>query len=140
MLIAIALAASVVIGYMGITELAEVNINTQDITKRYLPSLQNILNADRDLYQAEIARKELIQAEPGSSSWGNYAADIEENYEQMIERVGAYAELAEPPEQKEAIAEHERAREVWKQHTDSYVNLSQGASEEELRTLRAKLE
>ena len=64
MLIAIALAASVVIGYMGITELAEVNINTQDITKRYLPSLQNILNADRDLYQAEIARKELIQAEP----------------------------------------------------------------------------
>ncbi|MDX9917760.1 MAG: methyl-accepting chemotaxis protein [Gudongella sp.] len=122
-LIVLAVAISSLIGIIGILNLSEVNANTILFTDTYIPSIEKILNADRDLYQAELARRELIKFEPGSSEWNANYDDIKVNIDQVIERVTGYESKATTAEQTVSLDKHKAALSIWIEKVDEYSSL-----------------
>ena len=58
LLLAALLVAMGVLGIRGITQVAE---STTTLTNRHLPGISLLLNADRDLYQAFVAERSLLE-------------------------------------------------------------------------------
>ncbi|NLO89202.1 MAG: hypothetical protein GX088_02585 [Clostridia bacterium] len=130
LIVVAAVAVALVIGLIGNINLSNINADTAKMTNVYLPSVQMILNADRDLYQAHMAIHEIFDTVPGSQEWETYYNEIEENYQQVLERVGNYAKFAVTQEQKDLIAKHEAARAEWKKLVDRYIELLQQGTPE----------
>jgi len=130
LIVVAAVAASLVIGYIGNINLSKLNSDTAKMRDVYLPSVQMILNADRDLYQVHMALHEIVNAAPGSQEWEGYINDINENYQQVIDRVNSYAKFAVTQEQKDLISQHEAARAEWKKLLDKYIKLLQRGTPE----------
>lgn len=129
-IIVLAVAVAGITSYIGITNLAHLYSSTELFTEVYLPSVEKILNADRDLYQAEVDRIHLAEAEPGSKEWDETLASMEENIGQVVERSAGYADLASTDKQKELVDAHVAARDAWQQSVNDYVSfLKQGTPE-----------
>jgi len=123
LIVAVAIAVSLVIGYIGMTNLAKLNKDTASVTGACLPSVEKIINADRDLYQVAVARRELFDAVPGTPEWDSCIGEINENFQQVVDRVNGYEELATTDKQRDLIAQHESARSKWKSELDRYISL-----------------
>ncbi len=129
-MLALAMAVTVAAVGIGIFGVGRVNEKAQAIEEVYLPSVQLILNADRDLYQVYVAALRLPEFQPGSSGWNSCLKEITENYQQVVERVDGYAKLASVQQQRDVIAQHVAAREEWKGELDRYISLlEQGTPE-----------
>ncbi|MGI6553982.1 MAG: hypothetical protein ACOX2P_00920 [Bacillota bacterium] len=77
--IVVAVAVAGITSYLGITNVAKLNAGTELFTDVYVPSVEQILNADRDLYQAELERMKLADLTPGSEEWDACIASMDEN-------------------------------------------------------------
>lgn len=129
-IIVVAVAVAGITSYIGITNLAHLNSSTELFTGVYLPSVEKIINADRDLYQAELNRINLMEFTPGSDEWSEELASMEENMGQVVERVDGYAQQATTAEQKELIDAHVVARDTWAQAVNEYVALLESGTPE----------
>src|SRR3990167_5676403 len=65
----------------------ELAANAEQIVHQHLPEINYILQADRDLYQAQIAERSIIFLPAGSPSLAQYDAQFQENVQQARERV-----------------------------------------------------
>ncbi|HEX4940647.1 MAG TPA: methyl-accepting chemotaxis protein [Candidatus Kapabacteria bacterium] len=65
----------------------ELAANAEQIVHQHLPEINYILQADRDLYQAQIAERSIIFLPAGSPSLAQYEAQFQENAQQARERV-----------------------------------------------------
>ena len=128
--IVVAVAVAGITSYIGITNVAKLNAGTELFTDVYVPSVEQILNADRDLYQAELERMKLADLTPGSEEWDACIASMDENTLQVVERTAGYAETATTAEQEQFINAHVSARDTWKQAVNEYIsNLEKGTPE-----------
>lgn len=122
-IIVVAVAVAGIAGYIGISNLAKLNEGTRMYTEVYLPCVELIINADRDLYQAEVERMKLIEYTPGSQEWNDCIAGFEENSGQVVDRSTDYAKLATTAEQKELMDSHVAARDEWLKAVEQYMSL-----------------
>ncbi|HVL00084.1 MAG TPA: methyl-accepting chemotaxis protein [Dongiaceae bacterium] len=76
--------ASSVSSLLQSRELAE---NAEQIVRQHLPDINYILQADRDLYQAQIAERSIIFLPTGSTNLATYEAQFQENIQQARDRV-----------------------------------------------------
>ncbi|WP_161485039.1 MCP four helix bundle domain-containing protein, partial [Neomoorella mulderi] len=129
-ILTIAVIVTLSVWYIDMLNLAKLNKATATIDEVFLPSVENILNADRDLYQVYVAELELFDAVPGSPEWDRYTKEIKDNFQQVVDRVNGYAELATTQEQRNIVAQHVAARDKWKVELDKYIRLlEQGTPE-----------
>ncbi|WP_031761773.1 Tar ligand binding domain-containing protein, partial [Pseudomonas aeruginosa] len=49
------------VGALGVHGIAQLNESNQRLGKRFLPGIALLLNADRDLYQAFVAERSLLE-------------------------------------------------------------------------------
>jgi len=110
LLLAALLVAMGTLGMRGITQVAE---SSTTLTNRHLPAISLLLNADRDLYQAFVAERSLLDEDSGS-----HAADLRaahaENLQQAYDRVHKFADLKPGSEALALVAEFDRGYERWK--------------------------
>lgn len=64
-----------------------------DVTQRILPSVNLVLEADRDLYQSLLAQQQLLMTEPGASVSEDAVTDYRENLQQAWDRLHKTAAL-----------------------------------------------
>lgn len=74
----------VALGILSITTSRHLASNTELVVKTNLPEVQLIIQADRDLYQALVAERSLLQGEGQARL---LLAEIDENIQQVNERV-----------------------------------------------------
>nr|BFE90703.1 hypothetical protein GCM10020185_12390 [Pseudomonas brassicacearum subsp. brassicacearum] len=60
----------VLMGWSGMRGIGQVTESSTQLTKRYLPAISLLLNADRDLYQAFVAERSLLGGQCGQSCRG----------------------------------------------------------------------
>ena len=77
-------------GYQGISSVQE---KLDDIFVTRLPSLDYLVQADRDLQQLLVAERSMIFATVGSEVFEKLVKDYEENLEQSRDRLQKYSEL-----------------------------------------------
>jgi len=108
------IAFLVIIGLSGFQSVKNINANLEDIFTLRLPSMDYLIETDRDLQQLLASERSLIFAAAGSDVFKALVADYEENLQQSEDRWNGYKALAASKEEKTLIPQYEQAREEWK--------------------------
>jgi methyl-accepting chemotaxis protein len=93
------------------------------LTNRYLPAISLLLNADRDLYQAFVAERSLLDEAAGQYADALKASHAE-NLQQAYDRVHKYAQMQPGPEAARLVADFDRGFAQWKATSSRVVELS----------------
>jgi methyl-accepting chemotaxis protein len=115
------------IGAYSIATMSGLVGSLENMYKKVLPSVDNLDQADRDLYQLLEAERTIFLLEPGSDAAKAMVSWYEENYAQTVERMGKYAEIAATAEEKKIYAEYLSARETWIVDSRKAFQLAQSA-------------
>ncbi|MGE5578126.1 MAG: methyl-accepting chemotaxis protein [Syntrophothermus sp.] len=113
LLIAVFVVASGVIVAISYRNLQDTDENLDYYAHTLSPSIEKVLQADRDLYQALVAERTLLNLKPESKEFDERLKFIEENLQQSRERVSFYAERAETKEQKDLLQRYEADLNRW---------------------------
>lgn len=103
-----------IIGFSGYGSVSTIDKLLGDIFTLRLPSMDYLLQTDRDLQQLLVAERSLIFANADSDVFKALVAAYEENLQQSDERWGKFKALKRTPEEKEIISQYDKAREEWK--------------------------
>lgn len=98
--VALILVAMSVIGFVGVSSSRNVGEIVSAVYNVRLPSLDNILQADRDLQQALVAERSIVFSAVGSSRYDQFLKDYEENLGQAENRMKKYTELTRNQDNK----------------------------------------
>ncbi|WP_395272211.1 methyl-accepting chemotaxis protein [Ectopseudomonas khazarica] len=126
LLLAALLVAMGVLGMRGITQVAD---SSTTLTNRFLPGISLLLNADRDLYQAFIAERSMLDEDSGSHLEELRAAHTE-NLQQAYDRVHKFADMQPGSEAMALVAEFDRGFELWKATSLKVLQLAASNPEE----------
>lgn len=136
----------VLMGALGMQGISQVADSSTRLTHRHLPAISLLLNADRDLYQAFIAERSLLD----ESAIG-YADELRsshaENLQQVYERVHKYAGMQTSDEAAALVARFDEGFLRWKATSGRVMELagadptaasalSHGDSETEFEAMR----
>ena len=113
----------VLLGSLGMQGIAQVGDSSKRLTNRYLPAISLLLNADRDLYQAFIAERSLLDEAAGEHVQA-LKADHAENLQQAYDRVHKYAAMDASAEAQQLVAQFDRGYAQWKATSQRVVDLS----------------
>jgi methyl-accepting chemotaxis protein len=127
-----------VIGVVGYTGAGQIHKNLESIFGIRLPSLDYLIEADRDLQQLLVAERSIIFISVKSKDFKAQIADYEKNLKQSQERWDKFKALAATQAEKEIIPKFERAREEWKAVSRKVVD-ARLADTEEGKRLAMKL-
>lgn len=77
---------------------SEIRQTTEDMGKTYLPCIENLLEADRDLYQVQVAERTLLltNADSPPPFAAKQVAKIDENMQQSAERIQKFIDIVKP--------------------------------------------
>jgi len=109
----------IIMAWLGMRASAQMGALANDVSGRLLPSVNLVLEADRDLYQALVAERAVLA---GLGDANSHRSDYAENLTQARERVQKAAVLH--PEQREIQTElrnFEQAFARWKQLADGLI-------------------
>lgn len=120
LLLAFLLLLMGVLGMQGITQVAD---SSSKLATRYLPAISVLLNADRDLYQAQVAERSLLD-EPVGDHVGDLMATHSENIQQAYDRVHKYATMKPSSAALDLVTQFDRGFERWKATTQKVVQLA----------------
>ncbi|MGY8820910.1 MAG: methyl-accepting chemotaxis protein [Pseudomonadales bacterium] len=102
----------VLMGVFGIRGIERVADSSERLASRHLPAISLLLNADRDLYQAFVAERSLLDSDAGDhldALKGSHA----ENLQQAYDRVQKYAAMQPGPEAMALVEQFNRGFAQW---------------------------
>ena len=103
----------VVIGIVSFVSTRQLEGRLKEIVDVRLPSINYLLQADRDLQQLLVAERSAIFANANSDLFKKLVADYEENLKQSRERWEKFKALPASEEEKALFPAYEKAREEW---------------------------
>lgn len=101
------------IGLVGYMSAKKIDQNLALIFEVNLPSIDNLIEADRDLQQLLVAERSMIFANAKSEIFQGLTDEYEKNLTQAQERWQKYKAVASTPEEKAIAPEYEKARAEW---------------------------
>lgn len=102
-------------GFLGINKTRESNAIIDEINEKNVPSLNYLLQADRDLFQLLTAERSLIFISPTAPEFNKILADYEENLKQSAERLDKYKALITGwhDDALTLLTQYEKLRKEW---------------------------
>jgi len=101
------------IGFLGYRSIGKVNSYINDISGVRLPSIDYLIEADRDLQQLLVAERSMIFANTKSDLFKKLVQEYEENLKQSDERWKKFKAFPATPEEEKIIPKYEKARNEW---------------------------
>ncbi len=110
-LISLLLIVVTAVGWMGVRHLSQ---ESMILGHTYLPAMNHLLQADRDLYQAVTAEWQALAVEPGSETFRQAVADRQENIDQAFGRVKKFSmEMEMTPAMTENVSAFNKLIAAW---------------------------
>ncbi len=103
-----------VVGFNGYRSIRAVFSHLDEIFLVQLPSLDYLLEVDRDLQQLLVAERSMMFTPPDSELFAALLETYETNLRQAAERWEKYKNLAVSSQEQAMVPGYERAREDWK--------------------------
>jgi methyl-accepting chemotaxis protein len=110
----------IVVGAAGFMSTRSINRTLIDISTGDLPSVNYLLQADRDLYQLLTAERSMIFTDVKSELFEKLKADYEENLQQSSERFEKFKALADD-NAADLITKYEISRAQWEELSKQVV-------------------
>ena len=102
----------VLMGLVGMRGIDRVADSSQQLAKRHLPAISLLLNADRDLYQAFVAERSLLDSDAGEHRQALRDSHAE-NLKQAYDRVQKYAATQPGAEALALVEQFNRGFQQW---------------------------
>ncbi len=115
--IAVIGALLIVLSALQIKDMDRISKDFSHINEEYIPGIELVLNADRDLYQAQIAERTIALGLASDS----YFKMHKENIQQVEDRVKKVSNLKIEPEIRLAAEDFLKAFNNWRPQTESMV-------------------
>jgi methyl-accepting chemotaxis protein len=119
-----------VVGYAGYRSVSGVERALEKIYTVQMPSIDFLIEADRDLQQLLVAERIMIFTDPKSSLFEEFLKEYEANFKQSDTRWNKYKALANTAQEKAIFSAYEKAREEWQIDSRRVVELARKATEE----------
>jgi methyl-accepting chemotaxis protein len=113
---------AVIIGVVGYRSANRLEENTNSIYSLRLPSIDYLLQADRDLQRVVAAERTLILTEVGSDLYDEVRAEYEKNLKNAENRWEKYKALSATHEQETIFPLYEKAFEKYKASSGKAIN------------------
>ncbi len=113
----------VVIGVTGFQSARTIQMDLEDIFTDDLPSLDFLIEADRDLQQLLVAERTMIFTDPATEAFKKQLKDYEQNAAQSDGRWSKFKALPRVPEERAFIENYDRLRGEWKTLSRKIVDL-----------------
>ena len=114
----------VLTGWLGMRGIDQVAASGGNLATRYLPAISLLLNADRDLYQAFIAERSLLDSDATAHAQALRSRHAE-NLQQAQERVQQYARMQPGAEALGLIDQFNHGFEQWRQVSQRVIDLAE---------------
>ena len=101
-----------------------------------MPSLDFLIEADRDLQQLLVAERSMIFTDPKSPLFKQFVSEYETNLKQSAERWNNYKKLAQTADEKALFSVYDRGREQWLSISSKVIELAKAGSDEDIRQAR----
>ncbi|MBS3803568.1 MAG: methyl-accepting chemotaxis protein [Oleiphilaceae bacterium] len=85
----VAIVSVLIVGALSVSTSRTLVSDTDYLAENFLPAVSEVLNADRDLYQALVAQMAFINVSENGNPGDQYRADFEENADQALERMAS---------------------------------------------------
>lgn len=102
------------IGFMGYLSINKINTHLDDIFSVRMPSIDFLIEADRDLQRLLVAERSMIFANSKSELFKELVESYEGSLKQSDQRWAKFRALSSTPEEKAIIPNYEKARQEWK--------------------------
>ncbi|ADP98286.1 methyl-accepting chemotaxis protein [Marinobacter adhaerens] len=129
--------ALVVIGLFAVSTVRNLVSDTDNIADTYLPSVSEILNGDRDLYQALVAQMAYVDAQSNDEDGENYLASFDENAGQALDRFKTAVGRLEGTGVSDVARGFDAAYERWLGSAQRVLELAETGDPEQARALAA---
>jgi methyl-accepting chemotaxis protein len=129
--------ALVVIGLFAVSTVRNLVSDTDNIADTYLPSVSEILNGDRDLYQALVAQMSYVDARLNNEPDEDHVASFDENAGQARDRFNQAVERLEGTGVSEVARGFDTAYERWLGSARRVLELAEAGDPEEAKSLAA---
>ncbi|EGJ49634.1 methyl-accepting chemotaxis protein [Desulfocurvibacter africanus] len=104
------LVASGLVGWYGASSIQS---SLLEIFQQRMPSINYLLQVDRDLHQLIVAERSLISANPGEQIYKDLLSEHETNLKQADERWKKFKALSTSAEEAAVMPKYEAMREEW---------------------------
>lgn len=106
---------------LGITRLSGLSDTVNEISHGYLPSVNYVIQADRDLFQALVAERSMIFVDTQTNEFVQLQETHAENVEQAKERLEKFAAISDDPKAQKLVKQFRNAFQRWLQTTNEVV-------------------
>ncbi|MGB3221521.1 MAG: methyl-accepting chemotaxis protein [Desulforhopalus sp.] len=124
----------IIIGFISAKSMREIQYNLHDIFAVRLPSIDALIEADRDLQQLLVAERSLIFVDKNSEAYPYFIADYEKNHGQSLERWEIFKSFSTEADEKSIIKTHDAARKEWEITSRHILNEIAKNTEESRKT------
>jgi methyl-accepting chemotaxis protein len=143
------------VGLTGYFSSKQIHSGLEEIFAVRLPSIDALLQVDRDLHQLLVAERSMIFTDSKSEDFKKLVASYEENLKQSAERWERYKSLPATAEETALVPLYEKARQEWQQLSAQVVkgrqddtregramamDLTQGAAKAKFDAMRTHLD
>ncbi|HCL39373.1 MAG TPA: methyl-accepting chemotaxis protein, partial [Marinobacter hydrocarbonoclasticus] len=135
---AITALALVIVGVFSVLTARNLVSDTDDIAATYLPSVSQILNGDRDLYQALVAQMTLLDQAFNNEDTSGALADFNENAEQARQRFQDSAQRLAGTGISDVTQGFNTAFDRWQQSARQVMELAANGNPQQARDLAAR--
>ncbi len=113
-----------VLAVIGLNQISNLSNDTFKLGDTYIPSLNYLLQADRDLQQALVAERSLIAATNGTSLYKELLKDHADNVDQAEKRAGKFFDTIQSESLRARKDEFTKKIDAWKQSTGKVLQLA----------------
>ncbi|ADD68922.1 methyl-accepting chemotaxis sensory transducer [Denitrovibrio acetiphilus DSM 12809] len=124
-------------GLIGFGGLSGIHNNLEMIFKVELPSIDYLIEADRDYHQMLIAERALLVTPKSSENFKRYLDDYSTNRDQVTMRFGKYEKLSVKEENATIIAQFYKDFAAWKKSSDRVIELVNEGTAESIKEASA---
>lgn len=103
----------VIIGLAGYRGVSSIQGHLDSLFSTRMPSIDYLIEADRDLQQLLVAERSMIFADTKSDQFKKIVEEYEKNLKQATERWGKFKALAQSDKEKATIPKFEAALDEW---------------------------
>nr|WP_281353987.1 methyl-accepting chemotaxis protein [Solidesulfovibrio aerotolerans] len=110
---AVLVISLIIVGYTGYSAAKIISGNLEMLFVRFLPSVDFLIEADRDLHQLLVAERTMLFADVDSDSFKKLQDAYAVNLKQTKDRFASFKALTTTPEEKHLAEQFEQAMRQW---------------------------
>lgn len=110
-----------ILGGIGLRNMSVIHNNAENVAKIHLPSIDLLLQIDRDMQQALVAQRTMIFADASSEMFSDLKNECQENIQQTYERWDKFKGVLAEEIDRTLIEKYELEREKWVKISDEII-------------------